>query len=128
MLFPAAWLARQTRVTNILFDYITPEWVHIVGHTFLFAALAVMMLSMSGGSSRLAFTGTLLMALLVGVLQESIQMAAAGMRPGPGELFDIGVDLTGALCGIALVHLKRKINTLVRPVNRGVSHRQSRQF
>ena len=128
MLFPTAWLARQTRVTGFWFDYFTPEWVHIVAHTVIFAGLAVMVLSMFRRSHWLIYAGTLLLAFFAGILQESIQLAAAGMLPGPGELFDIGVDLTGALCGMTLVAVKRIISAFIWPVNHRVSTRQSQQF
>lgn len=123
ILFPTAWLAHQTRTTGNLFDYFTPEWVHIIAHTLIFAALSIMLLSIFPRHWRLAYAATLLLALLVGVLQEGIQVTAAGMRPGRGELFDLGVDLFGALCGIALLTVMRMINTLFRLV----SHRQSQQ-
>jgi hypothetical protein len=125
MLFPTAWLARQTRVTGFWFDYLTPEWVHIVAHTVIFAGLAVMVLSLFRRSHWLIYAGTLLLALFVGILQESIQLAAAGLLPGPDELFDIGVDLTGALCGMSLVAVKRMISVVIWPVNNRVSRRQS---
>jgi|APSaa5957512622_1039677.scaffolds.fasta_scaffold78155_1 VanZ family protein len=121
ILFPTAWLARQTRVTGYWFETFTPEWVHIVAHTTIFAALTMMVLSVFP-RHWLAFVATLLLALFVGILQEGIQVAAAGMRPGWEEVFDLCVDLFGALCGMTLVILTRTISALVRP-NRGFSHR-----
>ena len=128
ILIPTAWLARQTRVTRFWFDYLTPEWVHIVAHTVIFAGLAVMVLSLFRRSHWLIYAGTLLLALFVGILQESIQLAAAGMLPGPGELFDIGVDLTGTLCGMSIMAVKRMISAVIWPVNHRVSSRQSGQI
>lgn len=126
MLFPVAWLARQTHVTGYWFTLLTPEWVHILAHTFIFASLAVMVLSLFRSNHILLYAGVLLLALVLGVLQESIQLIAAGMRPGRDELFDLVVDLLGALGGMSFVAVRRMLAAVMWPLDQRVAHSRGR--
>jgi VanZ family protein len=102
ILFPVARVAGFNPFLDRLFNQaFHPDWIHVVSHTLLFAALAALLAAqIHPNPSRLP--RILAISLLVGSLQEVIQLAAAGRHPGLGELYDLGVDLAGALLGYFL--------------------------
>lgn len=102
ILFPMAFLGRVWPAFGRLFDALfAPNWVHVLMHGLLYAVLAFLLV---GWISPVTLTNGLKLiglVLLVGLLHESLQLLSAGVWPGwEPELFDLGVDLAGALLGL----------------------------
>jgi hypothetical protein len=111
ILFPMAWLGSfwpaYRRVFNAIFS---PEWVHVVMHTLLFAGLAVLLLQVL--FPRFGFKSlilVLLIGLAVAMFQEGFQALSLESGSLQAAMFDLGVDLSGSLAGstgfIALQYL-----------------------
>ena len=99
ILIPMAWLVSNEAGVNAIFNSVfESEWTHIVVHMFLYAVL--------GGLIAWLFIGRIKLwilipacVILVGILQETMQLIPLNRAPGLPELFDLGVDLTGGLIG-----------------------------
>ena len=103
ILFPMAWASGRSPVMNLWFERIfSPPWMHVVMHAGLYAVLAVMGAMLARQFGRPLYFG-LAGVLVIGILQEVIQTTLAGRAVGGGELFDLGVDLSGGLLGLLAV-------------------------
>lgn len=105
MLFPLAWLGRFSPAYQRIFDALfTPDWVHVVMHLLLFVGLIILLALVFRPvlNSRRALA-LLCVVLLAGLFQELFQAWSSGVFYLPGVLFDLGVDLSGGLIGLALV-------------------------
>ena len=112
ILFPMAWASGSWPVMSLWFERIfSPPWMHVVMHAGLYAVLAVMGVMLAHQFGRPLYF-SLLGVVLIGTLQEVIQTALAGRAIGGGELFDLGVDLSGGLLGFlavfAVEYLRKK--------------------
>jgi VanZ family protein len=116
ILFPMEFLARVWPAFGRVFNPIfSPDWVHIVMHTLLYAVLVFLLAQMIPPVSRNAILILMGLGLLVGCLQEGLQLVSAWVWPGwPPEILDLSVDLLGAVIGISLsriaIHFKRAAN------------------
>lgn len=114
------------RMPRLVQRFYLSEKMHILGHLCLFGVLAYLITSMFWGRSGPARllnwrTGALLVVTLaVGLVQEAIQLTARGLnsfhRP---ELFDLGVDLVGAVVGLLVFHAVRYCRILWRRKRQG---------
>ena len=72
-------------------------------HTFLYCVLAWLGSSLLSKKHRPApAIAVLIPVFAIALLQESIQFLCEGMPIGRDEIFDIIVDLNGALLGVAM--------------------------
>lgn len=103
MIFPLNWLREESAFLRIHFDHIfAPEWMHVIGHLVLFSVLVFLILN----TFHLPFdwrTLLLLLAaiLIVGLLQEGLQLPTKGRAFGWPEVFDLAVDLVGGVLGVS---------------------------
>lgn len=104
ILFPVAWIRDLSWEARTQFDALfSPEWVHWLMHTVLFAGLVLLLPISYRRPLRLVDALWLLGAiLLTGVLQEIFQILQKGFLYLAGAVFDLGVDLGGGLVGLAL--------------------------
>jgi len=99
ILIPMAWLAGQEPDVDAFFTAVfEPEWTHVVVHVFLYAVLGSLLAWIFKGKARLWILIPF-SVILVGILQETMQVITLNRTPGRAELFDLCVDLLGALLG-----------------------------
>jgi len=116
ILFPMEFLARLWPAFGRIFNPIfAPDWMHIVMHSLLYAMLAFLLAQVVHPISPRAILLLLGVGLLVGCLQEGLQLFSAGVWPGwPPEILDLSVDLGGTIIGIIVsrltIHNKRAAN------------------
>jgi len=105
MLFPMALLGKFWPAFRYRFDAIFgPERMHIIMHALLFAGLVLLLWAVLGlRPGRRALWLTLGVVLLVAALQEGFQAISNSYFSLRASLFDLGVDLAGALLGLAAV-------------------------
>jgi glycopeptide antibiotics resistance protein len=83
-----------------------PNWTHIAMHTFLFAVLALLLCWLAKSVSPLkSLLFALGLALLIGLLQEALQAFTSGSYSIYGSIFDLWVDLSGAVIGWSIGRL-----------------------
>jgi VanZ family protein len=101
------FLARVWPAFGKIFNPIfSPDWVHIVMHTLLYSGLVFLLAQSISPISAKASLVLVGMGVLVGCLQESLQLLSARTWPGwPPEILDLCVDLMGASIGIGLSRL-----------------------
>jgi VanZ family protein len=100
ILFPFESLRQFSASYRRAFDFVFGhESAHIVMHGFLFAVLA------GGLRRRLGVRPAILVALVVGCLQEMIQALTGRGYDVRDGLFDVVVDVTGAGIGVTAVWL-----------------------
>lgn len=97
ILFPFASLSQFYSGYAIVFNSVFDSLLsHILMHMALFAGLAWIMMSFT---FKWPMKNIILMSLgcvlLVGVIQESIQMLSVGVFNIGASLFDLGIDLVG---------------------------------
>lgn len=112
ILFPMAWLGNFSSDYRQIFNAIfAPEWMHWLMHAVLYAGLAILLVVVFG--LRLN-RGTVLLVLgvvlLVGSIQEGMQLFSAVQMMGWNSAFDLGVDLIGAGIGLGVVWGIRKVS------------------
>jgi hypothetical protein len=116
ILFPMEFLARLWPAFGRIFNPIfAPDWMHIVMHSLLYAMLAFLLAQIVPPVSPRAVLILLGLGLLVGCLQEGLQLVSARLWPGwPPEILDLSVDLGGTIIGIIIcrltIHNKRAVN------------------
>ncbi len=104
ILFPLAWLGRFSPAYRRAFNaFFAPPWMHILMHAALFAGLVIL----TAHTFRLPPTRKTALLLLgvvlaVGLLQEAFQLFSRGLKPGWGEVYDLGVDLVGGVMGMGI--------------------------
>jgi len=114
ILFPVAWFSSLTTETTAWFNQVFgPLWVHIVMHAGLYLVLALCLAWLAGDHWRQRWPLILAAVVLVGVLQEMVQMWGAGRWPGADEVFDLTVDVSGGLIGLGLFALARSRSQIV---------------
>ena len=97
MAWPGRLSGRYRRVFDAVF---TPGWMHVLMHLALFAGLVVLLGMASGRAlTKRTAAGFLLVALVVGLLQEGLQLLSGVQIWRWNTLFDLGVDLLGAGLG-----------------------------
>jgi VanZ family protein len=104
ILFPMEFLARVWPAFGRIFNPIfSPDWIHIIMHTLLYTMLAFLLAQAISPISPRAILVLVGLGLLVGCLQESLQLFSARLWPGwPPEILDLSVDLGGTIIGIIL--------------------------
>lgn len=119
ILFPMAWVSRAYPAWATWFNQVfAPFWVHVVMHAALYAVLAFGLGWFF--SPRLSWRGQAAILLLVAVSQEGLQLWGAGRLPGRGEVFDLLVDVGGAVLGwLALRKLNRGQASGINEVKNG---------
>jgi VanZ family protein len=100
---------------NIFNPIFSPNWVHIVMHSLLYAVLVFLAAQFISPISLRALLVLVGIGLLVGCLQEGLQILSIRTWPGwPAEILDLSVDLIGTMLGIAISRLwmrsRRAIN------------------
>ena len=108
ILFPMAWFSKQSGFQALFDQIFTGEWVHIGMHAFLYAIFAMGVFYLLRKKPK-AWLWTLLIVLLTGILQESLQVFTSGRSFSFYELFDLGVDLCGAALGLGMFILGRAV-------------------
>ncbi len=111
-IFPFNWLRQESPVLRKHFDALfSPEWIHIIGHLFIFCTLVILFLRTYQRPLNVRLVvGVIGLVFIVGGLQELLQLHAKARPFGWPELFDLGVDLVGGGLGGGLfaVYLRRK--------------------
>ena len=107
ILFPMEFLARIWPAFGRIFNPIfSPDWMHIVMHTLLYCVLAFLAAQFISPISLRGLLVLVGLGLLVGILQESLQLFSARLWPGwPPEILDLSVDLGGTITGIIVSRL-----------------------
>ena len=111
ILFPMAWIGKHSTKFLQVFDAIfAPEWMHWVMHAFLIAGLAVFVLKAIVRRVSICSFGLVLgITLVVAGLQEGWQVISGVQILGWNSLFDLGVDMVGAVIGFGIVIVSRKL-------------------
>ncbi|NUP10856.1 MAG: hypothetical protein HOW73_32835 [Polyangiaceae bacterium] len=99
-------LTRRSRTFRIVES---SEAVHVVAHFLLYGTLALLARRAGLSPARAAA-----LTLLVGVLQECVQLVLARRGPGRPELFDLVVDAVGITCALMLASVVRGRGTPAR--------------
>jgi hypothetical protein len=108
ILFPLAWIGRVSDGSKQFMDWLLePEWLHVVMHFVIYAGLAILLSSVRQDGPGIPVVQLIAVVLVVGFFQELLQyLSDAGwFFPRSAVLdsiFDLGVDLAGALTGLAL--------------------------
>ncbi len=107
ILFPVAWLASQWPPSARIFRKLTDaEWVHVFMHLLLYLILSFVLSRLSPLAPDLRKAGLILaLVLMIGLLQETIQVILQGRLLGPGEYYDLLIDLGGGILGYGLWHI-----------------------
>jgi hypothetical protein len=105
IIFPMAWLGRFSSRYHVLFNTLfSPEWIHWGMHAVIFAGLVVLvMFAFDLDPSRQTLGIILLVAIGVGIVQESLQLLSGVQVLKWNTLLDLGVDSAGALAGYGVV-------------------------
>jgi hypothetical protein len=95
--------------------------MHIIMHMALFGALSWIVYRFAiRKSKRLAIWIALGSVLLVGLLQEIIQMVSVGVFNIGASVFDLGIDLAGGLLALLISHLispRNKVKETISLIN-----------
>ena len=107
ILFPMAFFAKLWPAFGSVFSAVfAQDWTHILMHTLLYAVLGLLMAQAISPTSSKAILILGGLALLVGCLQEGLQLLSLHAWPGwPAEILDLSVDLTGVCIGIGISRL-----------------------
>ena len=102
-LFPFGWLADKWPGFNRLAEFLfSSEAAHVLGHLILFCLVGTALLVIYPSLSE-KVNSYLILILVVGILQESLQLVTFKQRLfRSDELLDIAVDLLGALAALKL--------------------------
>ena len=105
-----AWLGRFSAGYRQIFNAIfAPEWMHYLMHALLYAGVAFLLLFSFNIKITRQSVGLILTAvLLIGALQESLQLFSGVQILRWNSLLDLGVDLLGGVMGILLLKLVRR--------------------
>lgn len=114
MLFPMAWLGNFSGNYRQVFNFIfAPEWMHWLMHATLYAGLVILlMIVFSLPSNQQSTLLVLGIVVLVGVIQEILQLLSAVQIVSWNSLFDLGIDLIGAALGLGVVWGIRKASEM----------------
>jgi len=103
ILFPMAWFSEQISSISVLFNgFFSQQWVHIVMHTSLYAILMVFLCFLG---NQMYKKDVYIVWIFIGVIalaQEMLQIILAGRGFTEHEIFDLGIDLSGAVFGFAI--------------------------
>lgn len=101
ILIPLEWVTKTIPVIKRSFDFlISSELSHIIGHLILFGGLAFLVLYIFRFPLRWEVAVLLALAVIsVGLVQEFFQLQVKMRAFGFPEIFDLGVDLSGAGLG-----------------------------
>lgn len=105
ILFPLAWVGKllpgvRSSFGPIVRPYISPEWVHVVVHTALFAGLVLLLaFTLRLKRNLWSFLFLVIVVAAFGLGQEGLQLVAKGRSFGWPEMFDLVVDMLGGLLG-----------------------------
>lgn len=110
ILFPVGWLGNYwSDYARIYQAFFEPLWVHVVMHAGLFAVLAGVLWILSGRRTTPRAIGLLLsLVALVGIGQEAFQALSRNQIYWNDSLFDLGVDLSGAVIGLTMTWRLRR--------------------
>jgi hypothetical protein len=102
IIFPMNWLREESAFLRTRLDsWFAPEWMHVIGHLALFSLLVFLILRVFHLPVDLRTLIVLLgVVLVVGSIQELLQLPTKGRAFGWPEIFDLGVDLIGGMLGI----------------------------
>lgn len=112
ILFPFAALSQLYSGYAIVFNSVFDSLLsHILMHMALFAALAWIVMSFASKKPmRQMILMSLGTVLLVGMIQEGIQMLSVGVFNIGASIFDLGIDLAGGSIPLVIKLLVTKIS------------------
>jgi VanZ family protein len=85
---------------------------HVLMHVFLYAVLAwLISLVFSNKQNPISPITVVLVALGISILQESIQLLSIKCPVGGDDIFDVLVDISGALIGVFVFRWRKNILT-----------------
>ena len=121
ILFPLAFAVQYWDAARQVFAYLfAPRWVHVVMHAFLYAILAALGEQVLFAGRRKALAWIFGFVLLVGVVQEGLQLLPQRSWPGWWEeVFDVSVDVGGAALGLWAGRIWRRKNAPLGGVSGG---------
>ena len=112
ILFPMAFLGSLWPAFGHVFNAVfSPGWMHVAMHAFLYAVLVFLLSQWIKPTAIKSIVILFGLVLFVGCLHESFQILAITRWTGfvqgivetwPAEVFDLIVDLCGAVLGLAL--------------------------
>lgn len=107
IIFPSTVFFERAPSGSLINLAYTSEAAHILAHIFVYAILTLLLIFSFNPHLNWKTVGiALILALLVGVLQEGLQYIVSSDRVfGWPEVFDLGVNLVGALFGFLLRYL-----------------------
>jgi hypothetical protein len=106
--FPFEALRRYSAGYRQAFDAVfQPAAAHVLMHAFLFAVLAVALAAWFDGGRRWVAARVIGTAAAAGCLQEMIQALTSPSYDLGDGLFDLGVDVAGAVLGLVVFSLAR---------------------
>ena len=110
ILFPMAWLGKFSGQYRQIFNAIfAPEWMHWLMHAALYAGLAILLVVVFDlALNRRTVLLVLSAVFLVGIIQEGMQLFSRVQIINWNSVFDLGVDLIGAVIGLGVVWGIRK--------------------
>jgi hypothetical protein len=110
ILFPMAWLGNFSKSYRQIFNTIfAPEWMHWLMHAALYAGLAILLvLVFTLPLNRRTVVLVLGIVLVVGLIQEGMQLFSAVQIVSWNSFLDLGVDLVGAAIGLGVIWGIRK--------------------
>jgi glycopeptide antibiotics resistance protein len=102
-----AWLGNLSSRYDTLFNRIfSPEWMHWLMHAALYAGLAVFVIWVFEMAVSWRTLGmVILTALMVGLIQEGLQVIAGVQELGWNTFFDLCVDTLGSWIGFGVAAL-----------------------
>lgn len=102
ILFPFFYFRRFSRVYKTCFNWaFKSDITHVVMHLLLYSVLAwLISIVFSNKKRRISPLKVILIVLGISILQEAIQLALINCPAGWDDIFDILVDISGAVIGI----------------------------
>ncbi|KAA3643284.1 MAG: hypothetical protein DWQ07_22475 [Chloroflexi bacterium] len=109
IIFPSTLIFERAPSGSLINLAYISETAHIITHIIVYAILTLLLIPTFKLNLNWTTLGiTLIFALFIGVLQEGLQFIVSADRVfGLPEIFDLGVNLLGALLGLALIYLRR---------------------
>ena len=112
ILFPMAWLGKFSTQYRQAFNAIfSPEWMHWLMHAALYAGLVILFVRAFNLKINHRTTFIVLgLVLIVGIIQEGMQLVSNVQSLRWNSLLDLGVDLAGAGFGLLILGITQRIS------------------
>jgi hypothetical protein len=109
ILFPLAWLGSVNPSTRNFINWLlSPEWLHWVAHTVIFAVLVILILiQQRRQGNEVSLAALITIILVIGGTQELLQFLTSEYRSAPmielgKSSLDLMIDLAGGMLGLGI--------------------------